>query len=99
NEVKPVDTLELPSAGSQKISASERKMAAQLVDEMTGKWDPQDFKDEFREQVMALVERKREAGDTQTVLQPEETAPESAEVIDLTALLQRSLGSKGGNKS
>ncbi|MCY1562824.1 hypothetical protein D9M68_1002760 [compost metagenome] len=45
---------------------------------------------------MALVEQKREAGDTQTVLQPEEAPPESAEVIDLTALLQRSLGGKEG---
>lgn len=94
DEVKPVDGLDLPSAGSQKITPAERKMAAQLVDEMTGQWDPQDFKDEFREQVMALVERKRAAGDTETVLQPAEAAPESAEVIDLTALLRRSLGGK-----
>jgi DNA end-binding protein Ku len=74
-------------------------MATQLVDEMSGKWNPDDFKDEFREQVMALVEHKRDAGDTETVLQPEESAPESAEVIDLTALLQRSLGAKGGAKT
>lgn len=98
DEVKSVDVLDLPAASSQKLSATERKMATQLVDEMTGKWNPDDFKDEFREQVMALVEQKREAGDTETVLQPEETAPESAEVIDLTALLQRSLSGKGGTK-
>ena len=99
DEVKPVDALDLPKTGSQKISAAERKMAAQLVDEMSGKWNPDDFKDEFREQVMALVEHKRDAGDTETVLQPEESPPESAEVIDLTALLQRSLGAKGGTKT
>ena len=99
DEVKPVDALDLPKTGSQKISAAERKMATQLVDEMSGKWDPDDFKDEFREQVMALVEHKRDAGDTETVLQPEESPPESTEVIDLTALLQRSLGAKRGAKT
>ncbi len=96
DEVRPVDALELPDVGSQKISAGERKMAAQLVSEMSGKWKPDDFKDEFREQVMALVERKRDAGNTESVTQPEESAPETAEVIDLTALLKRSLGARGG---
>lgn len=99
DEVKPLDGLDLPSTSSQKISPAERKMAAQLVAEMSGEWDPKDFKDEFRAQVMALVEQKREAGDTETVFQPEDTAPESAEVIDLTALLQRSLGNKSAAKA
>ena len=98
DEVKPIDVLELPEISSQKISPAERKMATQLVKEMTGKWNPKDFKDEFREQVMALVEQKRESGDTETVLKPEEVAPESAEIIDLTALLKRSLGGKGNSK-
>ena len=40
------------------------KMAKQLVEEMTGKWDPADFKDEFRIQVMKLVEKKAKAGET-----------------------------------
>lgn len=94
DEVKPIDTLDLSAASHQKISAAEKKMALQLVNEMSGKWNPADFKDEFKEQVMALVERKREAGDTESVTQPEESAPESAEVIDLTALLKRSLGKR-----
>ena len=98
DEVKPIDSLDLAAASSQKISAAEKKMALQLVSEMSGQWKPDDFKDEFKEQVMALVERKREAGDTESVMQPEETAPESAEVIDLTALLKRSLGG-GGKKA
>lgn len=94
DEVRPISALDLPTADSQTISAGERKMAAQLVKEMSGRWDPDDFKDAFREQVMALVEQKREAGETESVVQPQESAPESAEVIDLTELLQRSLGGK-----
>lgn len=95
DEVKTLDSLALPAEGRKAISAAELKMATQLVEEMSGKWDPADFKDEFRMQVMQLVEKKAKAGEGKTVLAPEEEAPQSADVIDLTALLQRSLKSRG----
>lgn len=95
DEVKMLDSLALPAEGRKAISAAELKMATQLVEEMSGKWDPADFKDEFRIQVMQLVEKKAKAGEGKTVLEPEEEAPQSADVIDLTTLLQRSLKSKG----
>lgn len=94
DEVKSLESLELPAAGKKNVSAAELKMAKQLVSEMSGKWDPADFKDEFRIQVMKLVEKKAKAGEGKTVLEPEEDAPQTGEVIDLTALLKRSL--KGG---
>jgi DNA end-binding protein Ku len=72
-------------------------MAKQLIAEMSGKWDPEDFKDEFKHQVMKLVDKKVKAGKTETVIEPEEEVPESSNVIDLTELLQRSL--KGGAKA
>lgn len=101
DEVKTLDSLDLPAGGRKGVTPAELKMAKQLVAEMTGKWDPEDFKDEFRHQVMKLVDKKVKAGDTETVLQPEEEAPESANVIDLTALLQRSLksGASAGSKA
>jgi len=95
DEVKGFDSLELPPAGAKSVSAADLKMAKQLVAEMSGKWNPDDFKDEFRIQVMKLVEKKAKAGEGKTVVEPEEEAPQSGgEVIDLTALLKRSL--KGG---
>lgn len=101
DEVKTLDSLDLPAEGRKSVSAAELKMATQLVEEMSGKWNPADFKDEFRIQVMKLVEKKAKAGEVKTVLEPEEEAPQSADVIDLTALLQRSLrgGGKPSNKS
>jgi DNA end-binding protein Ku len=98
DEVKTLESLDLPPAGRKNVSAAEMKMAKQLIAEMSGKWDPEDFKDEFRHQVMKLVEKKAKAGKTETVTEPEEEAPqESSNVIDLTELLQRSL--KGGSKA
>ncbi|KQP49085.1 Ku protein [Pseudorhodoferax sp. Leaf274] len=96
DEVKTLDALDLPAAGRKSITPAEMKMAKQLVAEMSGDWDPEDFKDEFRHQVMKLVDKKVKAGKTETVIQPEEEVPEAANVLDLTALLQRSL--KGGRK-
>jgi DNA end-binding protein Ku len=100
DEVKTLEGLDLPAAGVKgaNVSAAEMKMAEQLVGDMSGKWDPDDFKDEFKHAVMKIVQKKVKAGDTETVIQPEEEAPEeSSNVIDLTELLQRSL--KGGTKT
>ena len=100
DEVKSLDGLELPTAGRKSVAAAELKMATQLIEEMSGKWNPAEFKDEFRIQVMKLVEKKAKAGEGKTVLEPEEEAPPSADVIDLTALLQRSLrGGASASKS
>ncbi|QFZ86255.1 Ku protein [Variovorax paradoxus] len=96
DEVKDADGLDLPAAGikAAKLSAAEMKMAEQLVDDMSGEWNPDEFKNEFKDAVMKIVEKKVKAGDTETVVQPEEEAPEGgAEVIDLTELLARSLRS------
>ena len=74
------------------VSAAELKMAEQLVDAMAGDWQPDLFHDEFREKLMALVEQKAKEGGLKTVAPlPGEDVQTSAEVIDLTELLRRSL--------
>jgi len=66
------------------------------------RWNPDAYRDSFAEQVMALVRKKAEAGETEAV-QPQEpvASAKSADIIDLTELLQRSLrrgGAKGAAK-
>lgn len=98
-DVKSQDELDLPKAGAKAMSpsASELKMAKMLVEDMSGKWDPAEYKDEFKAAVMGLVDKKVKAGKTETVVEPQEESPTYADnVIDLTELLQRSL--KGGKK-
>lgn len=91
------DTAGLAWPGEDvKASAAELKMAEQLVEAMAGEWQPDLFHDEFREKLMALVEEKaREGGLRAAAPLPGEDVQESAEVIDLTELLRRSL--KGGH--
>jgi DNA end-binding protein Ku len=97
-DIRSWDDLKLPKAGVKAAGLSEREltMAGHLIDELTTDWQPENFSDRFKDQVMALVAKKAKAGDTKTVLQPEEEAPpKTADVIDLTELLQQSLRGKG----
>ncbi len=98
DEIKTLEGLDLPAAGVKgaNVTAAEMKMAEQLVKDMSGTWQPDEFKNEFKQAIMKIIDKKVKAGDTETVLQPEEEAPSGgAEIIDLTELLARSL--KGGS--
>jgi DNA end-binding protein Ku len=100
--VRTWEQLNLPAPGIKGVGLKEREieMAEQLVDDMTDHWDPSKFKDSFSEEVMALVHKKVDAGQTEHVVQPEaeEEAVRGSNVVDLTELLQRSLR-KGGAKA
>lgn len=93
-ELRSDEDLELPPADLKKAGLREKEitMAAQLVKDMTEKWDPTQYKDQFRDDIMAMVKRKVASGKTTTVEKPESLreAPAS-NVIDLTELLQKSL--------
>ena len=102
SDIRPWTELPLPAEDAKKAGLTERelKMAEQLVDDMSGPWDPNEFKDEFKDEILALVDRKVKAGQTETVTQPEaeegqEEGSKGAKILDLTELLQRSLR-KGG---
>lgn len=102
-DIRPWNDLPLPSEDAKKAGLTERelKMARQLVEDMSGDWDPMEFKDEFKDEILRLVDRKVKAGQTETVTQPEpeegqSTEGKGAKIIDLTELLQRSLRNKGG---
>jgi DNA end-binding protein Ku len=101
-DIRSWEDLDLPAEGAKAAGLSEKElsMAKQLVDDMTGKWQPEQFSDSFKDDIMALVEQKVKEGKVETVEQPEadeDSAGRSgAKIIDLTELLQRSLRNKGG---
>ncbi len=103
DEIRTWEQLELPKEGARANGLTERElqMAGQLIEDMTEPFDASQFADRFKEQVMALVERKVKAGETKTVLEPEEEplpAGKGADVVDLTSLLQQSLKGRGERK-
>jgi DNA end-binding protein Ku len=62
-------------------------MAQQLIDSLSAEFDPEKFKDEYRERVLDLIERK--AAGEQIAVAPE--AEETAPAPDLMAALEASL--------
>ncbi|SEO10998.1 Ku protein [Pseudomonas sp. ok266] len=95
-EVRGLDELELGSEVTKpQLAKGELDMAKRLVQDMSADWKPEDYKDEFEDKIMALVEKKAHEGkieDVETVGGEEER--KTADVIDLTELLKRSLGGK-----
>jgi len=91
------DTKEIEVPGEADVSAAELKMAERLVQGMAEKWSPKKFHDEYRDDLMALIEKRVKSGQTRTITQPgeEEEAAPRAEIKDLMPLLKKSLERSG----
>lgn len=103
DEIKSLEEYKLPSKGAKAagLSDKELKMALSLVEGMTEDWDPSHYRDTYRDDVMALVKKKVKSHQTKTIIAPEEegTRQPTAKVIDLMALLKRSIETKNGDAS
>ncbi|MGP3789686.1 non-homologous end joining protein Ku [Pseudomonas sp. B392_1p] len=97
-EVRSLAILELGGAVSKPdLAKAELDMAKRLIEDMSGDWQPDDYRDTFQEKIMELVEEKASAGKITHVEGVEAgEARRSADVIDLTELLKRSLSGKRG---
>ncbi len=85
DEVRAMDELNLPEDEIE-IKASEKKMAEQLVASMTGDFSADDYQDDYRQALMAVIERKV-AGE-----KPEPAArTEPTNITDLMAALEASV--------
>ncbi|MES2785826.1 MAG: Ku protein [Pseudomonadota bacterium] len=97
DEVRDTAGLPLPDADTQ-VSEKELKMAEQLVKELVDDWKPDAFHDEFKEKLEDVVAAKVKAGEGEHIMKPleGEEIKTSADIIDLTELLKRSLRKGGG---
>jgi DNA end-binding protein Ku len=85
DEVRSMDELNLPEDQIE-IKASEKKMAEQLVASMTGDFDADEYTDDYRQALMAVIEKKV-AGE-----KPEPAArAEPTNITDLMAALEASV--------
>jgi DNA end-binding protein Ku len=97
-EIRAREDIKLPPAGkaAAKLKEGELKMARQLIGDMTAKWKPEEFADEFTSAIHKLAAQRVEAGKTEQVtsLEGEAAPPATSNVVDLTELLKRSLDSR-----
>ena len=85
DEVVSPQVVEVPK--SDAIDERELAMAIQLIGALGGDFEPERWRDEYRERVLALIERK--AGGAEIVQQPE--LERAAPVLDLVSALRASL--------
>ncbi|SLM47366.1 Non-homologous end joining protein Ku [Nitrospira japonica] len=100
NELRPSDELDIPSGNLKAVGVNAREidMARRLVDEMSEDWKPETYRDTYHGDLLALIEKRVQAGQTEAVEQPaveEEQPSPKGEVIDLMALLKRSVETRG----
>jgi DNA end-binding protein Ku len=86
DEIRALGELDLPEEQAE-IKPAEKRMAAQLIEAMTGEFDPAQYKDEYREALMQVIESKVEGRETVTIEEPEE----GTKLVDLMAALQASV--------
>ena len=96
DELVDAEELKPPKTGS--VKEREINMAKKLIDGMTSKWDPEKYKDEYKTQLMAMIEEK--------VKHPNQKLPtpkankKPSNVIDLMSVLEESLShTKSGKRS
>lgn len=68
-------------------------MAKQLIDSMAGDWKPDDYQDEFRARLEAVLKKriKAKGGTTRIEETPTAHEEETTNVVDFMSLLQKSL--------
>lgn len=103
NELKSAKDLDVPSGNlkASGVSSREIEMAKKLVDEMTDRWKPDRYRDTYHDDLMKLIDKRIKAGKTEVITEAgeDEAKPAKGEVIDLMALLKRSVEAKGQSSS
>jgi DNA end-binding protein Ku len=84
-----VDTAPLSLPAAKQVNDKELQMAMQLVDSFTGKWEPEKYHDEYRANLMRVIDAKIKGKKPE--LEAEPTGPGRAEVVDLMERLRKSL--------
>jgi DNA end-binding protein Ku len=99
--IRPPGDLGLAGSGGGKPSAREIAMARRFVEELSAPWRPDEWRDEYRRDLLKRIRAKARAGKAHEIPGPEEVegAPvQTAEVVDLMALLKQSLEAPGRSR-
>ena len=95
DEIADPGKLHVPK--KTEVGKREMNMAKSLIDSMSSKWNPEKYKDDYREALMEVIEEKVEAGGKEIEQKPNK-APKPTKIIDLVSVLQKSLEQTGGKK-
>jgi DNA end-binding protein Ku len=96
DEVVSPDELDdvLPEKAA-KVAKKEQEMAEQLIESLSTEFDPSAYRDEYREQLMSLIERKAEGKE---IVASEVEEPQATKAPDLMAALEESIAAARGRE-
>ena len=86
--VSPKDLEDVLPDSSPRVEKREREMAEKLIDSLAADFKPEKYRDEYRDQLLSLIEQKAEG---KQVVASESEEPEPTKAPDLMAALEESL--------
>jgi DNA end-binding protein Ku len=96
DQLREPEEIDLPAEGLKDagVTAKEIELAKKLVSDMAEHWKAAEFKDTYHQDLMRRIKEKIKNGETKQITEADESSvarPQSAQIIDLAALLQQSL--------
>ncbi|HEU4345565.1 MAG TPA: Ku protein [Candidatus Binatia bacterium] len=94
HELRDASSLDVPeSAKRADVTSQEVKMAEQLVEALAGDWNPERYRDEYRDDLMKVIDRKIQSGQSKATApaEPEGRRQPQGKVIDIMHLLRQSV--------
>jgi DNA end-binding protein Ku len=92
DEVVPAAELDFLPEKESKPAKREQEMAEQLIESLSTDFDPSAYHDEYREQLLNLIERKAEGKE---IVASDAEAPKATKAPDLMAALEESIAAVG----
>jgi DNA end-binding protein Ku len=92
-ELRPLDDYEFPKGnkGGHKVTAKEVDLAKSLVEGMAGEWEPDKYRDEYRNALMKLIQRRIKAGQTESNPEEPEEPDEPPPTVNFMDVLKKSM--------
>jgi DNA end-binding protein Ku len=93
DELRSTADLDLPSEDLDEIGVNDKemKLAEQLIEALVEEWDPAQYTDTYRNDLLDLIKTKVEEGGRTITSMPGKEAAPTAEVVDIMDLLKRSV--------
>ncbi|NGX59137.1 MAG: hypothetical protein KR126chlam3_00284 [Chlamydiae bacterium] len=88
NEIAERPGLNIPKG--EKVPKQEIEMAIKLIDQLTTKFDPKEYKDEYREELMSVIKQKAKGHPSRK----KGKAPQKTKTDDFMKVLKASLKKK-----
>lgn len=94
SELRSMDDLNLSGTiAKTKTTAKELELAVSLIDNLKTTWNPEDYKDEYSDALMARIEAKAK-NDGKPLTDEPDIEAQPSKVVDLMALLKQSVEAK-----